>query len=187
MARILVVDDELMIRDLLAHVLMGAGHEVRTAENGLAAQKLCRILGFDLLITDIIMPEMDGMELIQEMQQHYPQMKILAISGGEMFSPGLPGNGRSPWGFLDHYQAFCQRGSSRRGRGSALFLSSTHRWPQTGSPHYSRIFSRSMVAWVMGLGMTVSTDGLPDISRSLPGSSKLVMTMTFGSFLRKPF
>ncbi len=87
MARILVVDDEQMIRDLLAQVLTGADHEVHTAENGLAAQKLCRILGFDLLITDIIMPEMDGMELIQEMQQYYPQMKIIAMSGGGRCSP----------------------------------------------------------------------------------------------------
>lgn len=87
MARILVVDDEQMIRDFLEYVLVDAGHEVHTAENGFAAQKLCRIMGFDLLITDILMPEMDGMELIQEMQQHYPQMKIIAMSGGGRCSP----------------------------------------------------------------------------------------------------
>jgi len=87
MARILVVDDEQMIRDLLAQILIMAGHEVHTAENGHAAQKLCRILGFDLLITDMLMPEMDGMELIQEMQQHCPQMKVIAMSGGGRCSP----------------------------------------------------------------------------------------------------
>jgi CheY-like chemotaxis protein len=87
MARILLIDDEQMIRDLLAHVLIKAGHEVRTAGDGSAACKLCRILDFDLVITDIIMPDVDGIELIQEMKQHYPQMKIIAMSGGGRCSP----------------------------------------------------------------------------------------------------
>lgn len=75
------------MRELLSEVLTGAGHEVSTAENGSAAYKLCQISAFDLIVTDIIMPEMDGLELIQEVKQCCPQMKIIAMSGGGRCSP----------------------------------------------------------------------------------------------------
>ncbi|MFH1019632.1 MAG: response regulator [Pseudomonadota bacterium] len=87
MARILIVEDEHMVRELLSEVLTKAGYEVSTAENGSAAYKLCQISDFDLIITDIIMPEMDGLELIQEMKKRLPQMKIIAMSGGGRCSP----------------------------------------------------------------------------------------------------
>lgn len=87
MAKILLIDDEHMVRELLSQVLTRAGYDVVTAENGSAAYGLCQFADIDLIITDIIMPEMDGLELIQEMQQRYPKMKIIAMSGGGRCSP----------------------------------------------------------------------------------------------------
>ncbi|MCX5864800.1 MAG: response regulator [Deltaproteobacteria bacterium] len=87
MARILLIDDNYMVRESLTMLLTKAGHEVRTAENGRLALQLYQSLVFDLVITDIVMPEMDGLELIQEMKQRYPQVKIIAISGGGRCSP----------------------------------------------------------------------------------------------------
>lgn len=87
MARILLIDDNYMLRESMARLLAGAGYEVNTAENGRLALQLFQSLCFDLLITDIVMPEMDGLELIQEMKQHYPQAKIIAISGGGRCAP----------------------------------------------------------------------------------------------------
>ena len=87
MARILIIDDNYMLRESLTRLLAEAGYEVNTAENGRLALQLFQSLFFDLVITDIVMPEMDGLEFIQEMKQHYPQAKIIAISGGGRCSP----------------------------------------------------------------------------------------------------
>ncbi|HIJ89986.1 MAG: response regulator [Desulfobulbaceae bacterium] len=87
MARILLIDDEQMVLELLVSVLTRAGYEVITAGDGLVACQLCRSQDFDLVITDIIMPEMDGIEMIQELRQRCPQVKIIAMSGGGRCSP----------------------------------------------------------------------------------------------------
>jgi YesN/AraC family two-component response regulator len=87
MARILLIDDNYMLREALTRVLAEAGYEVNTAANGRLALQLFQSLVFDLVITDIVMPEMDGLEFIQEMKQYYPQVKIIAISGGGRCSP----------------------------------------------------------------------------------------------------
>lgn len=87
MARILLIDDNYMLRESLSRLLSEAGHEVSTAENGRLALQLFKPLVFDLVITDIVMPEMDGLELIQALKQRYPQGKIIAISGGGRCSP----------------------------------------------------------------------------------------------------
>lgn len=80
--RILLVDDEKAIVDLMALSLKKKGHSVMTASNGL---KGCQILAehvFDLLITDLIMPEMSGINLIENVSLLYPEMKVIAITGG---------------------------------------------------------------------------------------------------------
>ena len=87
MARILLIDDNYMLRESLTMLLAEAGHEVDTAENGRLALQLFRSQSFDLVITDIVMPEMDGLEFIQEVKQFCPQVKIIAISGGGRCSP----------------------------------------------------------------------------------------------------
>lgn len=82
MARILVIDDEPDIREMLQDVLTGEGHEVEVAgdgRQGLAAQ---RARPADLIITDIFMPEKEGIETIIELQQDFPAIKVIAMSGG---------------------------------------------------------------------------------------------------------
>ena len=64
MARILIVDDEYMVRYTLRTILKSKSHEIIEAENGAVAMKLIRNIVFDLVILDIFMPEKDGMEVI---------------------------------------------------------------------------------------------------------------------------
>lgn len=82
MARILVVDDETTIASILQQTLTRAGYEVLVARDGVAALEKLSMGGIDLVVTDIIMPNMNGLEMIKEMQKKHPQVKIIAISGG---------------------------------------------------------------------------------------------------------
>jgi len=82
MARILVVDDEEIIRFTLRQMLEKAGHEVVEAVNGQEALNSCEERLVDLVITDIIMPEKEGIETIVELRQRQPDLKIIAVSGG---------------------------------------------------------------------------------------------------------
>ncbi|MEQ8666595.1 MAG: response regulator [Rhodospirillales bacterium] len=82
MAKILVVDDVENVRYSLRLVLENAGHEVFEAENGIYAENLLRDHAFDLVITDIIMPDKEGMELIMDINEMYPATKVIAITGG---------------------------------------------------------------------------------------------------------
>ena len=93
MAKILVVDDEPAILLMLKKMLEKADHEVDTASDGNEGIILFEKNKYDLLITDIIMPEKEGMETIIELRNKYPDLKIIAISGGGRISPDgyLPG------------------------------------------------------------------------------------------------
>ena len=82
MKRILVVDDEAQIRTLLTQMLEQEGYTVHTAENGEEGMSLVSSYPFDLVITDMIMPVKDGLKFIMELVRDYPELKILAISGG---------------------------------------------------------------------------------------------------------
>jgi DNA-binding NtrC family response regulator len=82
MVRLLLIDDDPQLRRTLAIVLADAGHAVSTAENGRDGLRALRDGAFDLVITDIIMPEMEGMETIRELRHRMPDLKIIAISGG---------------------------------------------------------------------------------------------------------
>jgi len=81
-ARILVVEDQADIRALYARILKHAGHEVNEAPDGKVGSELYRENPADLVITDIIMPEKEGIELIMELRRDFPGVKIIAISGG---------------------------------------------------------------------------------------------------------
>ena len=82
MARILVIDDEDLVRFTVEQILMSAGHVVATAENGAAGVRRQREIRFDLVITDIMMPEQDGIETIRALKAEFPDLPIIAISGG---------------------------------------------------------------------------------------------------------
>ena len=93
MAKILVLDDEPSILLMIKKMLEKAGHEVAIALNGKEGMLLFEKNKPDLLITDIIMPEKEGLETIFELRKMYPDLKIIAISGGGRISPDgyLPG------------------------------------------------------------------------------------------------
>ncbi len=82
MARILVVDDEEQVRRFLKRILDRTDHDVVEAKDGDEAVDLARTLRPDLLITDLFMPNREGLETIQEFRTMYPAIKIIVISGG---------------------------------------------------------------------------------------------------------
>lgn len=82
MKRILVVDDEAQIRTMLTQMLEQEGYTVFTAENGEEGLAMVGRHAFDLVVTDMIMPVKDGLKFIMELIRDYPDLKILAISGG---------------------------------------------------------------------------------------------------------
>jgi YesN/AraC family two-component response regulator len=85
MAKILVIDDELSIVIMLKKMLERAGNQVEIAVNGNDGLKLVDTFQPDLLITDIVMPEKEGLELIFDLRKKKPDLKIVAISGGGRF------------------------------------------------------------------------------------------------------
>jgi CheY-like chemotaxis protein len=82
MARILVIDDDEQVLDMLYESLTREGYDVLRASNGEQGLRLYREEPVDLIITDIIMPEKEGIETIIELRQDFPDVKIIAISGG---------------------------------------------------------------------------------------------------------
>jgi DNA-binding NtrC family response regulator len=85
---ILVADDEDSIRSLLEHFLKSAGHNVVIVGNAGEAYDAMRRTSFDLVITDVLMPEGDGLDLITELKKVQPKARILAISGGGRYLEG---------------------------------------------------------------------------------------------------
>ncbi len=82
MALILVIDDEPEMRRLLRRILVGAGHRVIEAENGASGLRHLERERPDLVITDILMPDKDGIETIQEIRSAQAGMRIIAMTGG---------------------------------------------------------------------------------------------------------
>lgn len=82
MARILIIDDEDQPRRMLQQVLIRAGYEVVEARDGNQGLQLFRVSQTDLIITDILMPEKEGLETIIDLRREFPAVKIIAISGG---------------------------------------------------------------------------------------------------------
>ena len=79
--RILVVDDEQAVRDLLAKTLTMADYDVDTSPDGPAALDRLRVADYDLLITDLKMPGMDGLSVIREARRIRPEIAVVIITG----------------------------------------------------------------------------------------------------------
>lgn len=82
MSRILIIDDEKVVRYSLRRILESAGFEIAEATNGREGIALQQTSPFDLVLTDIIMPEKEGVETVIELRRDYPDLKIVAMSGG---------------------------------------------------------------------------------------------------------
>lgn len=82
MATILLVDDDEQFRTMLSLVLRRAGYEVREACDGNVATMMYQNSPTDLVITDLIMPDKEGLETIREIRHSNPGVKIIAMSGG---------------------------------------------------------------------------------------------------------
>ncbi len=81
MARILLAEDDDSMRSFLARAIEKAGHEVTSVDRGTAALPLVATGQYDLLLTDIVMPEMDGIELAQRAATLAPAMQVMFITG----------------------------------------------------------------------------------------------------------
>ncbi|MDX2108668.1 MAG: response regulator [Verrucomicrobiota bacterium] len=84
---ILVADDNDQLRPMMCRMLEAEGHSVTQAVNGVEALEMVQLAPVDLLITDIIMPEKEGIETIVELRRKFPKIRILAISGGGWMEP----------------------------------------------------------------------------------------------------
>lgn len=85
--RVLIIDDDEQIRVLLQQMMEWAGYEVMVAENGKIGMKMQHESPADLVITDLIMPEQEGLETISRLKKEYDGIKIIAISGGGRIGP----------------------------------------------------------------------------------------------------
>lgn len=85
MAKILIVEDDSAVRDLMRVWLDGDAHDVTEAADGAAAIREVGAASFDLVVTDIVMPEMEGTEMIMNLRRTSPNLKIIAVSGGGAF------------------------------------------------------------------------------------------------------
>ncbi|KPJ55796.1 MAG: hypothetical protein AMJ42_06215 [Deltaproteobacteria bacterium DG_8] len=89
--KILVVDDDFKIRTTMAHILEYEGYSVSLAEDGISALRSLGNDEFDVLITDIRMPTMDGIELFNHVKKLYPQMQVIFITGSTYINTALKG------------------------------------------------------------------------------------------------
>jgi CheY-like chemotaxis protein len=87
MAKILIVDDEEDVRIALKQVLERAGYEVSVAATGNEGLDLMKLEAADLVITDVIMPGIDGITIAQKIREKYRDTRIIVISGGGKAAP----------------------------------------------------------------------------------------------------
>ena len=80
-SRVLVVDDDAAVRDLVAAMLETGGYHVSVASNGREALSMLASEGFEVIVTDLVMPEQEGIETIKLIRRDYPSVKVIAMSG----------------------------------------------------------------------------------------------------------
>ncbi len=87
MARIRIIDDDAQVLEMLRQTFEREGYEVMIAFDGKEGLRLYRENPTDLIITDLIMPEKEGIETIMELRRDFPDVKIIAMSGGGRLDP----------------------------------------------------------------------------------------------------
>ncbi|MHB8838814.1 MAG: response regulator transcription factor [Gemmatimonadaceae bacterium] len=86
-ARILVIDDDPVVRGMLVEMLQREGYDVDSAEDGRAGMRRFREQPSALVITDVVMPEQEGLETLMQLRQSGRPVKVMAISGGGRVGP----------------------------------------------------------------------------------------------------
>lgn len=81
MKRILVLDDERIVRELIVEILQRTGYQVVQAEDPEAALRLVRVDTFDLLVTDIVMPGLSGLEVLEQVRSSCPGLPVIVVTG----------------------------------------------------------------------------------------------------------
>jgi two-component system, OmpR family, response regulator len=81
--RILIVDDEPSVRDVMATVLLEAGYSVQTAADGHIALEIIDLAPPDLIITDVMMPHLDGWALLDHAHERNPNLPVIVMSAGD--------------------------------------------------------------------------------------------------------
>ncbi len=81
MARVLIAEDDTAVREFVSRALVHGGHEVATANDGLEALDVLNGAIYDLLVTDIVMPNLDGIALALKVAKDYPRMPVLLMTG----------------------------------------------------------------------------------------------------------
>ncbi len=89
MRRILVIDDDAQLRELFRIALERAGFSVDLAADGAQGLKMCAESDYRVVVTDIVMPDKEGLETILELRRKHPAARIIAISGGGRNAPEL--------------------------------------------------------------------------------------------------
>jgi CheY-like chemotaxis protein len=89
MARILVIEDQSDFRDTLSAMLRSADHEVQSGSNGREALEMLKSAAFDLLVMDVLMPEVDGIEVLRAIEKMPSRPSVVAISGGGVLPASL--------------------------------------------------------------------------------------------------
>jgi DNA-binding response OmpR family regulator len=84
LGKVLVIDDDPAMRSTIRRILERDGHQVAEAENGEQGIRLFRAEGADVVVTDLIMPEKEGIETILDLREEAPELRILAMSGGDL-------------------------------------------------------------------------------------------------------
>lgn len=87
MPNILVIDDEPQVLNMLQKMLELEGYTVLTAVDGKQGLRICETSAVDLVVTDVVMPEVEGLEVIMTLKRSSPNVKIIAISGGARIQP----------------------------------------------------------------------------------------------------
>ncbi len=87
MAKILIIDDDDQFRRMLCQMMERAGYEVLDAPSGNDGIRLFQENTVDLVVTDIIMPDTEGIETIEKLKEEFPDIRIIAVSGGGRVSP----------------------------------------------------------------------------------------------------
>lgn len=82
MPRILLIDDNLEVRRSLARLLTYDGHSVRVAEDGAEGLRLLELEEVDLVVTDVLMPHIDGLEFLRQLRRMKSRLPVIVMSGG---------------------------------------------------------------------------------------------------------